>query len=270
MTAPFLNRVRQLAAPHGVEHVGGLSLEGMPLLAQARHKIPSQARSAVMLLFPYYTGPLPQRNISRYAAIPDYHIVAMDILKEICIALAQEYPDGLFVPLIDSSPIPEVWAAAACGLGVVGRHGMLIHPEYGSYVFIGEILTDLELEPAGKVQSCIDCGACAVRCPGAAITQGVQRERCLSHLTQKKGELPPEIRELMKQEHTCWGCDACLENCPMNRTNPTPIRGFYEDTIPQLTEETLPRLLEHACGWRGEGVLRRNLEVLEPLQLNEK
>lgn len=100
------------------------------------------------LLFPYrFPDDDPGRNLSRYACVEDYHQAGGRVLRALAEDLAILWPGRAFEPFLDNSPLPEVYAAALCGLGVVGDNGLLIHPRYGSYVFIGTIVTDAPLPP---------------------------------------------------------------------------------------------------------------------------
>ena len=236
----------------------------IPCRAAAR--LPEDAKSVLVLLFPYYTGPQPERNLSYYTLGPDYHRVAGEMLQGLAEYLAQQLPPYQFVPFVDSSPIPEVEAAVQAGLGCRGENGMLLSPKYGSFVFIGEIVTDLALPPAQSPEGvCSGCGRCVTACPASALgSGGPDRERCLSHITQKKGELTPQQADLIRKGGLIWGCDICALVCPYNRAPAvTPIPAF-KDVVPVASDENLDFLVEtRACGWRGKQVLERNLELIQ-------
>jgi len=255
-------------AGFGVESVGVAPYEKLlPLLpVRSAGRVPAGARSVVFCLFPYYIGPVPERNISRYTVVPDYHSHCGDILKTVTEQLAAAYPHNRFAWFIDSSPFREVAGAALAGLGVVGRNGQLIHPAYGSYCFIGEIATDLELPPSRPSQGgCQNCGRCLAACPTGALTAaGVDKARCRSQITQKKGELTPEEARQIRLGGMVWGCDRCTDCCPHNQ-NPrlTPIRAFYENQLAVITQENLDAALDdRALNYRGRAVLERNLGIL--------
>lgn len=261
--------IQTLCAARGIPLVGVCAFAGLPILpVGSRRRIPPGAQSCIVALFPYRVPEPPRYNLSRYAWIPDYHLVAGEMLGEVCSELQSLYPGERFVPFVDASPIGEVSAAVAAGLGVLGDNGQLITPRYGSYVFIGEILTTLSLPPDQPMGGeCLHCGRCAAVCPGGCIgPQGIDIARCRSHLSQKKGALAPEEEEALRQGGLAWGCDLCLQACPMNQGAAyTPIPAFLQDVQPVLTEENLPVLLRNrAFAWRGEAVLRRNLRLLEP------
>ena len=132
-----------------------------PLLeCRAKQRLPENAQSVLVCLFPYYTGEHPERNISRYAMVTDYHLIAGEYLQRFCEALRQQFPNNRFEPFTDNSPVPEVRSALLAGLGRKGKNGLLLHPDYGSYVFIGEVVTDLALEPDVPLSpsDCLNCG----------------------------------------------------------------------------------------------------------------
>ena len=262
--------VRKLLEKHLPAEFGIAPYEAaLPLLPCAgQRRIPPGAASILCGLFPYYTGAWPQRNISRYAMVTDYHQTAGSILEGCCQALREQFPENRFEPFVDNSPIREVAAARLAGLGVVGQHGLLITPGYGCYTFIGEIVTDLVLcYDAPSEGECLNCGLCRRACPGGALEEGgrVQKERCRSHITQKKKALTPWEEEQIRQGGLCWGCDICTDVCPMNPKPPrlTPVAEFLASAVPVWDEETACRLLDsRAFNYRGEAGIRRNLALL--------
>ena len=147
-----------------------------------------------------------------------------------------------------------------CGLGVKGRNSLLINPVYGSFCFIGEIVTDKVFDYSEPtVGTCPDCGMCVKKCPSSAISvEGVDKSLCLSDITQRKGEISSESVEKIRQSGCIWGCDACQDACPMNKSiKPTPIREFYESAIPVF--ESGMSIEDRAYAWRGRNVIERNL-----------
>ncbi len=231
---------------------------------RAKSRIPENVKTVITLLFPYYLGEsfYEDLNVSRYAAVRDYHTVASKYLSLICEKLKEEYPENEFVFFADNSPIPEVYSAAKSGLGMKGRNGLFINEKYGSWVFIGEILTDLyipceELE----IKMCPDCGKCKQACPtGVLSEEKFDPDRCLSHITQKKGEIPEEYQKMMKALNCAWGCDECQKACPFNEAaEKTTIKEFIDSFNPVVTEET--EIDGRAFAWRGEKVIKRNISI---------
>lgn len=232
---------------------------------RAKSRLPENAKTVIIACFPYL---LPEENylnsnISKYAVVTDYHDVAIGRLQKACNELQKLYPQNSFAPFADNSPIPEVRAATLAGLGVRGENSLLITKEFGSYVFLGEIVTDLSLETVkSEIKSCIGCGRCTAACPAKAISKsGVDGEKCLSAITQKKGELTQAEKELMKNCGCVWGCDICQDICPMNKNAAiSSLEEFSTNVIPLLTTQT--ELDGRAYAWRGKKVIERNLSII--------
>lgn len=242
--------------------------KGQPYLnCRALSRIPQDACSVIVLLFPYYTGEHPKRNISRYAMIPDYHLVAGKYLSTLCALLKEAYPSHAFEGFVDNSPLREVACGQAAGLGVIGDNGLLIHPHYGSYLFLGEIVTDLPLEPSEPLgEHCLRCGACHRACPQGALQKNgsIDLPLCRSHITQKKGELSDFEREQILQGALIWGCDICNDVCPMNKnTALTPVPEFLSSVTPCMDEEQILALLDsRPYNYRGKKTILRNYHLL--------
>ena len=151
--------------------------------------------------------------------------------------LREAYPDLTFALFADHSPIMEVDAAARAGLGVLGMNGLLLTPGYGSFVFIGELITDADYtlvtgEPIPDFPAdpprCEGCGLCVKACPAGC--RAGDRSGCLSALTQKKGDLTPEETAAIVKGGLVWGCDACQLACPHNRAIIEEVKVIiYED-----------------------------------------
>lgn len=240
------------------------------LECRAKQRIPQDAASVLVCLFPYYTGEHKERNISRYAMVTDYHMIAGEYLNRFCIALQEVFPQNQFEPFTDNSPIREVSAAFHAGLGRRGKNGLILHPKYGSYVFIGEVVTDLVLQPDQPLnpQECIGCGKCQNVCPQGALQSdgSVCLERCRSHITQKKGELSDWEIGQIQDGGLIWGCDICNDICPMNQEAKvlTPVPEFLESAVAVLDAQIAERLLKtRAYNYRGKKTILRNIQLLE-------
>ena len=230
------------------------------------------AKTILVGAFPYYAGDTPG-NLSLYCRGEDYHLVLGRRLQTVVDGLAQQHPDHHFIPGADNNPVPELAAAELAGVGWRGRHGLRIVPPYGSYVFLGTILTDLDLSQTGPSPGTLcgtHCRACQKACPTGALTDtGCDLSKCLSELTQKKGDLSPEAAAQITHSPTVWGCDLCQRACPHNQNAVlTPLSEFREDLLPSLTLEDLEGLSNkafrrqyaaRAFSWRGIAPLKRNL-----------
>ena len=222
----------------------------------AKSRIPENAKSIIVAAFPYKVKQDPPKNISRYAAVPDYHEVCGEMLRSAVNSLYKKFPSSRFEYFLDNSPVPEVAVAARSGLGVLGKNGLLIHRKYGSYVFLGEIITDLELEPDKNYEECLDCGHCIRACQHVTNKEG-----CLSAVNQQKKPLSDAQIAEIKQSGVCFGCDKCSEVCPMNKNAQiTYIKEFtegYRDSFsPDENREG------RAYNWRGPEVIDRNYKII--------
>jgi epoxyqueuosine reductase QueG len=230
-----------------------------------------QSGTVVMLAVPYYSRAASDasRNISAYAVARDYHSYFKDLFARLLPQLKALYPQNKFAAFADHSPIAEGLAAATAGLGILGKNHLLITPKYSSYVFLGELVTDLSLPfQLYPVTECEACGACMKACPAEEC--GI----CLSALTQKKGTLTEEEEKLIVKYGSAWGCDICQAVCPHTKqaiasgSIYSPIPFFAEQTIPHLTSNRLLEMsddefLSRAYSWRGKSAVLRNLLLLE-------
>ena len=226
------------------------------------------------------------RNLSLYAVGRDYHGYMKELEAAILPSLQKAFPDNRFALFADHSPIMEADAAARAGLGVLGLNGLLITPDYGSFVFIGEIVTDADhaavtggITPAfpDLPPLCEGCGACLSACP-TGCREG-DRSRCLSALTQKKGELTEEEIAAVRKGGLVWGCDACQLACPHNAAvieakRDTPVRYFREERLIRVDVSAIAAMDDtafssRAYAWRGRGVITRNCRLLDDGHTND-
>lgn len=227
-------------------------------------KLPEKAKTVIVFLFPYYLGDdaYNDSDISKYAVVPDYHDVLIPLLENACNELKARFPNDEFVMFADNSPIPEVYAAVMAGLGVKGKNGLFISKEYGSWVFIGDIVTTLEITPANPTELfCIGCNKCVEACPTESIKNyGIIKETCLSHITQRKGTLTQKEINLIRKSNCLWGCDICQNVCPMNFDKKTkPLDIFKSDVKLKADAEDIDG---RAYAWRGKKTIERNINIL--------
>jgi len=181
-------------------------------------------KSIILLAYPYDTSLIntqdPQRaNISRYAWGEDYHPILEEKLKTLQEWLERTIPHIHCYTSVDAGPVMEKAWAAKAGLGWMGKHTNMIHPEQGSYFFIASILTDYPFEPdRSQSNHCGTCTACIDVCPTKAIVAPyvLDAQLCISYLTiELKGPIPRRLRPLIGNR--IFGCDDCQEVCPWNR-----------------------------------------------------
>lgn len=208
-----------------------------------------EVRSILSLALNYYTphqhSPDPKiAKISRYAWGRDYHKVMKKKLKALSQWLEAQHPEIKTRYYVDTAPIQDkVWAERA-GLGWIAKNGNLITKDYGSWVFLGEILTNLELTPdRPHTQHCGSCTRCIDACPTKAIVQPfvVDANKCIAYHTieNRSPELPPDISP--KLDRWVAGCDICQDVCPWNQrfaqvTDVADFHPYPENLAPSLEE----------------------------------
>lgn len=215
-------------------------------------------RSIVCVALDYATPPPPtavlqdpaRGRISNYAWQQDYHDIMTPRLKRLAGWLADEMaaldPQSVVESkvYVDTGAILERSHAAAAGLGFTGKNSMLIAPQHGSFFFLGELLTTLDLppDPPRTMPTCGSCTRCLTACPTDAFPEPyvLDARRCISYLTiEHKGWIPRELRPLLG--NWIYGCDICQDVCPFNRFAPeSEEAGFaaaaWERAAPPLLE----------------------------------
>ncbi len=238
--------------------------DSMPLKeCRAKARLPEFSETVIVCAFPYMVKESGRRNLSYYACVKDYHIVVEEILEKLSLELKNK-TGYQFEAFVDNSPIREVEVAVKSGIGVLGDNGLLITEKYGSYVFIGEIVTDLKLESEIFSRSCMHCGMCMKKCPTGALSNGkVNETLCISSISQKKGELSEVEKNLIKEGGLVWGCDTCQTVCPMNKNvKETYISDFINSAHHFLkSDEIDERIKESAYNWRGKKTIQRNVNL---------
>jgi len=229
-------------------------------IERKRYLLKFEPKCAIVFLIPYNSFDSEERNISRYAVPRDYHLFVKGLFER----LMDEFSGcGYNVSCFaDHSPIDERDAAAQSCLGVMGDNGLIINNKYGSYVFIGEIITDCDCDeiPLNKAE-CLHCGLCKKQCPSC--------DNCLSAITQKKGELTEAEIDLMIENNTMWGCDICQDVCPMNKNvAESPIAFFASDRIARVDSNIINSMSSdnfnsRAYSWRGRDIILRNINAVE-------
>jgi len=239
----------------------------------------ASARSVVCVAVPYAL-PEPRADgelrgrVSNYAWSPDYHPRVRAMLQTIADAIDAAAGANVTAIACDTAPLAERAFAASAGLGWVGKHTNLISPELGSFVFLGEVVTSLDLAPDAPLRkSCGSCSACVSACPTGALRgdYSIDATRCISDLTQRTDGIPRELRPLVGT--WIWGCDLCQIACPPTRLARPPVDPANAPHSSEAAQPALVALLAMkpetfertyratAMGWRGHAVLRRNAAV---------
>ena len=234
-----------------------------------------EGKSAIVCLFPYYVGDA-EGNLSLYARSRDYHKVIKETLSPACDFIKSIYPDAECEVFADIGPEVDRHLAYDAGLGFYGKNGMLINDDFGSWFFIGYILTSLQLESDKPLEkSCLGCNKCIENCPGGALGESFCLDKCASHISQKKGDLTDGEIAILKKSGLVFGCDMCQRVCPHNNITPNPMKEFTEDLIHSISLEDiedlsnkqfLSKYKNRAFSWRGKNVLLRNINILKSIE----
>ena len=261
----ILSFAREIFEGEKIEYVSALPLSSCeivrPYLLQ-RAGIGDEG-TVIMLAVPYFAADSEARNLSLYAVSGDYHLYFSELFGRVLPQFREKFFGHIFEGFSDHSPIAEIGAAAMSGIGVIGKNHMLITEKYSSYVFLGEIICDIKADiPTGKIKECEMCGACERACP-----VGLDMDKCLSALSQKKGSLSLEEEEKLISLGSVWGCDICQSVCPHSaEASETKIEFFHQKRLPFIKTDTIENMSEEdfssrAYSWRGKDVILRNLKI---------
>jgi epoxyqueuosine reductase len=294
-------RIKEQALSLGVNHVGIVPAEPLngerlrleEWLARSYHgnmawmasdpemrtdprKLFPQARSVVVVALNYYTpgehiDSQETGKVSRYAWGDDYHDILSSKLKALLTWIKEQAPGAQGKVCVDIQPMMDKAWAQRAGLGWIGKHTNLITTEHGSWVFLGELLLDVELDyDAKQVEDhCGTCTLCIDACPTQAIAEPyvVDSNKCISYATieLRDPEMPDNIGEHL--EGWMYGCDICQDVCPWNRFEQVSSESRFQpregNINPRLSE--VLELTQHAYAerFRGSAMKRAKLSGLQ-------
>jgi len=244
-------------------------------------KLEEGAKSIISVLISYFPtqkqADLAAPVISKYAYGKDYHLIVKEKLNNLLIFIQSEISPCRGRAFVDSAPILERPWAKAAGLGWIGKNSLLISKEFGSYVFIGEIIIDLSLnyDTPFTGDFCGTCSRCIDACPTAAIVapRVIDARKCISyHTIENKGAIPEPIIDKLNRQ--IFGCDICQDVCPWNKKiKPNqsddfkPIAGLLEmkrEDWMELSRETYAKTFRHTAFERaGYDRIKRNISYLK-------
>jgi len=239
------------------------------------------AKSIVVVALNYYT-PHEHRvsgngadnatgKVSRYAWGDDYHDIVGDKLRELLAWIKTAWPDADGKVCVDIQPVMDKAWAARAGLGWIGKHTNLITPEYGSWVFIGELLLNLDLA-SDEIQMDDQCGSCTLcldACPTDALREPylLDASLCISHATieSRAPQIGRDVAEHL--EGWLYGCDICQDVCPWNQMTPQTNEMRFEPRAGNVNA-SLTEILEltpesYARQFRGSAMKRAKVAGLK-------
>jgi epoxyqueuosine reductase len=200
----------------------------------------------------------------------DYHVVLREKLEKLANFIKDKMPEAENKLMVDTGELSDRAVAERAGIGFSGKNTSIITKEFGSFVYLGELITNIPFVPDEPVtDSCGDCRICMDACPTGALVEGGQlnAQRCIAFLTQTKDYLPDEFRN--KLGNRIYGCDTCQQVCPYNRGVDFHHHKEFEPD-PEIAKPKLKPMLRisnrefkekfgHLSGsWRGKKPLQRN------------
>ncbi|WP_053361728.1 tRNA epoxyqueuosine(34) reductase QueG [Bacillus sp. FJAT-27251] len=200
----------------------------------------------------------------------DYHHVLRNKLEKLEEFILSKVPDARFKSMVDTGELVDRAVAERAGIGWSGKNCSILTPEFGSYVYLGEMITNLPFIPDAPMEDqCGSCTKCLEACPTGALVQGGQldSQRCIAFLTQTKGFLPDEFRD--KLGNRLYGCDSCQTACPVNKgkdfhfhpeTEPDPeVAKPLLKPILHISNKGFKEKFGPVSGsWRGKKPIQRN------------
>jgi epoxyqueuosine reductase len=243
------------------------------------------ARSAVCVGLNYYQEvEKKQRDadsadgrgiFSIYVHGRDYHDVMGEMLERLDRRLEASFPGIRTVACVDTSPVSDRSMAIRAGIAWLGKNSSVISPKFGSWIFLGEILTDLDLRPDRPLETlCGKCTKCVDACPTGALDRPfvVDARRCISYLTiEERGEIPAALQKRIGRN--VFGCDTCQSVCPFNnvatatsafdRRDRSPLVDWPVERLSKISDEEFARNTEGSAVRRCKaGAMRRNAAIV--------
>ena len=252
-------------------------MDGLPWYSESRvmrgtspAELLPGARSIICLGLSYLGDDLSEEDagalsgrVARYAWVRDYHRVMKRRMRDFVRSLERELASEVAARwYVDDGPMLDRAAANRAGIGWFGKNTNILTPQFGSWVFLGQVITDLELEPDAPLKkSCGSCVRCIEDCPTGAIVAPyvVDNARCISYLTiENRGPIPRELRPLMQD--WVFGCDICQDVCPVNRKAQTAGQPIPSPNAPRR---------HGASKGSGQAAGMAFLDLLELLEMSE-
>lgn len=227
-----------------------------------------KGKTIISIVFPYRFNEYKKEDVyfSLYTRGKDYHKVVSSYLEKVGNFI--ETLGGRSEYFVDSNVLPERYIAYKSGVGFIGKNNMLINEKYGSYVFLGEIITDLSIEPDKSIKSkCGECKRCINACPTKSINSDFNDPNiCLSYITQKKHI---EDEWFSRFNGRMFGCDTCQIVCPFNcdveyssMEDFQPLEFMSKADLSELiyidNKTFKDKYKLSSCGWRGKNIIQRN------------
>ncbi|WP_147536131.1 tRNA epoxyqueuosine(34) reductase QueG [Bacillus marasmi] len=203
----------------------------------------------------------------------DYHLVLKERLQLLEKFIIEKYPEAICRAMVDTGELADRAVAERAGIGWSGKNCSIITPEFGSYVYLGEMITNIPFEPDKPLEDrCGECRKCLDACPTGALVQAgqINANRCISFLTQTKDFIPEEYRD--KIGNRIYGCDSCQTACPENKRidfhlhsemepDPEQVKPLLKPILTMSNREFKAKFGSLAGSWRGKKPIQRNAMI---------
>jgi epoxyqueuosine reductase len=200
----------------------------------------------------------------------DYHHILRDRLKKLEEFILAKVPEARLKSMVDTGELSDRAVAQRAGIGWSGKNCAVLTPEFGSYVYLGEMITSVPFAPDSPMEDqCGSCTACIEACPTEALVQGgqINAQRCIAFLTQTKAAIPEEFRD--KIGNRVYGCDSCQTSCPVNKgkdfhfheemeADPEIAKPLLRPMLKMSNREFKNKFGSVAGSWRGKKPIQRN------------
>ncbi|MFE8696182.1 tRNA epoxyqueuosine(34) reductase QueG [Cytobacillus sp. FJAT-53684] len=200
----------------------------------------------------------------------DYHLILRDRLKKLEEYILEKVPEARCKSMVDTGELSDRAVAERAGIGWSGKNCSIITPEFGSYVYLGEMITSIPFEPDQPIEDqCGTCNKCLEACPTGALVQGgqINAQKCVAFLTQTKGFIEEQYRE--KIGNRVYGCDSCQTACPANKgknfhfheemePDPEIVKPLLKPILQLSNREFKEKFGSLAGSWRGKKPIQRN------------
>ncbi len=275
---PFLELKNRLVEQQKRNYASGFEEPDLDKRTDPKRLMP-EARSiiAIAIAYPSRLQDAPKSKkgerrgiFSRSSWGLDYHHVVKDRLKKLEAFIQERVPDALLKSMVDTGELADRAVAERAGIGWSGKNCSILDPEYGSYIYLGEMITNIPFPPDTPMEDlCGSCTKCLDACPTGALVGGgqINAKRCISFLTQTKEMIPMEFRD--KVGNRLYGCDSCQTSCPYNKRVDFHLHEELE-ADPEVVKPELLSLLSLSNrafkeqygslsgAWRGKMPIQRN------------
>lgn len=275
---PFLTLKERLKTQQQLGYQSGFEESDIEKRTEPDRLLPgAQSIIAIAVAYPSKMKNPPKRTkaerrgrFCRASWGKDYHHVLRERLEKLEEFLRERVPDAEVRSMVDTGELSDRAVAERAGIGWSGKNCAIITPEFGSYVYLGEMITNVPFEPDEPIEDlCGSCNKCVEACPTGALVQGGQldAQKCLAFLTQTKGFLPDDARE--KIGNNLYGWDTCQLVCPYNKNvdvhrhpelepDPELARPKLKPLLKMTNREFKQKFGEVAGSWRGKKPIQRN------------